>query len=155
MSTPAIQDTYPDNYSHCYGCGRLNAHGLHVRTFWHDGASLSEFTPRPEHMALPGYVYGGLLASLVDCHATGTASAALTAAAGLPVGEAEAVRCVTARLTVNYLRPTPLGPVLRLHGTVLEQSARKVVVAVSLRADDVECVTGEVVCVRVPDSFGL
>jgi hypothetical protein len=27
-----LQDLYPDDFAHCYGCGRLNAHGLHVKT---------------------------------------------------------------------------------------------------------------------------
>ncbi len=26
--TPAFQDAYPDDLSHCYGCGRLNDRGL-------------------------------------------------------------------------------------------------------------------------------
>ena len=29
---PAIQDFYPDDLAVCYGCGRLNAEGMHVRT---------------------------------------------------------------------------------------------------------------------------
>ncbi|MFA5896987.1 MAG: PaaI family thioesterase, partial [Thermoplasmata archaeon] len=28
----AFQDTYPDELAHCYGCGRLNEKGLHLRT---------------------------------------------------------------------------------------------------------------------------
>ena len=33
----ALQGLYPDNFSHCYGCGRLNTHGLHVKTNWEGG----------------------------------------------------------------------------------------------------------------------
>ncbi|MBT9282958.1 MAG: hypothetical protein KM312_10005 [Hydrogenibacillus schlegelii] len=29
---------------------------------------MTEHNPRPEHLALPGFVYGGLIASLIDCH---------------------------------------------------------------------------------------
>ena len=32
-----LQDLYPDDYAHCHGCGRLNTHGLHVKSEWHDG----------------------------------------------------------------------------------------------------------------------
>ena len=34
MSDKAFQDHYPENVSHCYGCGRLNPEGLQIRTFW-------------------------------------------------------------------------------------------------------------------------
>ena len=80
--TPAIQDQYPDSFAHCYGCGRHNALGLHVRTEWNGSEGVARFQPRPEHIAIPGFVYGGLLASLIDCHAIGTAAAAAMAASG-------------------------------------------------------------------------
>ena len=31
---PAFQDLYPDHWARCYGCGRLNEHGLRIRSFW-------------------------------------------------------------------------------------------------------------------------
>jgi hypothetical protein len=54
------------------------------------------FHPRPEHVAIPGFVYGGLLASLIDCHAIGTAAAAAMQAAGRRPGMDPAPRFVTA-----------------------------------------------------------
>jgi hypothetical protein len=30
----AFQDSYPDDLSHCYGCGRLNEHGLRLKSYW-------------------------------------------------------------------------------------------------------------------------
>ena len=82
----AIQDLYPDEYAHCYGCGRLNAHGLHVRSEWMGDQAVARFTPQPYHIAMPGYVYGGLIASLLDCHSIGTAAAAAMVAAGQTPG---------------------------------------------------------------------
>ncbi|HEY1808718.1 MAG TPA: hotdog domain-containing protein, partial [Acidobacteriaceae bacterium] len=70
---------------------------------------MSVFTPEPWHIAIPGYVYGGILASLVDCHSTGTAAAAASRAAGLEPGTEAPFRFVTASLRVDYLKPTPLG----------------------------------------------
>jgi len=40
-----LQDLYPDDFSHCYGCGRLNADGLHVKSEWHDGEAVARFQP--------------------------------------------------------------------------------------------------------------
>ena len=56
-----LQDLYPDDFAHCYGCGRLNADGLHVKSEWHEGKAVAHFHPGPQHMALPGFVYGGPL----------------------------------------------------------------------------------------------
>ena len=82
MSEKAIQDYYPDNVSHCYGCGRLNERGLQIKSYWLGDEAVCIYQPRPEHTAIPGYVYGGLIASLIDCHCTGTAAAASYQAAG-------------------------------------------------------------------------
>jgi acyl-coenzyme A thioesterase PaaI-like protein len=147
---PALQDFYPDDFAHCYGCGRLNAHGLHVRTRWDGEETVAHFTPRPEHMAMPGYVYGGLLASLIDCHAMGTAAAAAERAEGRDIGQAPAPRFVTAQLNVSYLKPTPLGPELEVRARVVERTPRKTRVAATVSAEGVVVVQAEVVAVPRP-----
>lgn len=146
----ALQDLYPDDFAHCYGCGRLNAHGLHVQSEWHDGESIARFQPAPYHMALPGFVYGGLIASLADCHAMATAAAASMIAAGAVPGRDPTPRFVTASLHVNFLRPTPLGPELLLRARPGETGTRKVTVELSIWANDVECARASVVAVRAP-----
>ena len=73
MQEKAFQDFYPDEFSHCYGCGRLNEHGHKIKSVWDGEESVAFFTPDGRYMALPGFVYGGLIASLIDCHSTGTA----------------------------------------------------------------------------------
>ena len=149
----AVQDFYPDDFAHCYGCGRLNAHGLHVRTWWEGDQTVARFAPRPEHMAMPGFVYGGLIASLIDCHAMGTASAAAERGAGRAIGEAPSPRFVTASLKVDYLKPTPLGPELEIRATVLERSERKAIISATVTAAGVVTARGEVVAVRRPEAM--
>jgi acyl-coenzyme A thioesterase PaaI-like protein len=149
----AIQDYYPDELALCFGCGRLNEHGYHVRSFWEGETTVARFTPQPYHMALPGFVNGGLLASLVDCHATGTAAGAAFRAEGREMDTLPPHRFVTASLRVDYLRPTPLGPELVLRGRVLSHSGRKVVVEVTISAGGETTVRGEVVTVEMPDSM--
>jgi acyl-coenzyme A thioesterase PaaI-like protein len=150
----AFQDYYPEDSSYCYGCGRLNEKGLHIKSYWDGEQSLARFVPRPEHMAIPGYVYGGLLASLIDCHGTGTAAAAAARAENRSIDSEPPFRFVTGQLNVTYLRPTPLGPELELRGTIKEMKPRKVVVAIDLLAEGELCVRGEVVAVRLPDGWG-
>ncbi len=150
---PAIQDHYPDDVAHCYGCGRLNADGLQLKTRWEGDDAVARFTPRAYHTAIPGFVYGGLLASLIDCHAMGTAAAAAERAAGRAIGEAPAPRFVTASLRVTYLEPTPLGPELEIRGHIRETSERKAIVDVTVTAAGAVTVRGEVVAVRMPASM--
>ncbi|MBI3567570.1 MAG: PaaI family thioesterase [Gemmatimonadetes bacterium] len=149
----AVQDHYPDDVAHCYGCGRLNAHGLHVRSVRDGDAMVARFTPRAEHIAVPGYVYGGLIASLIDCHAIGTAAAAAERAEGREIGEAPAPRFVTGSLHVDFLAPTPLGPELELRAEVTSASARKALVAVAVSVGGRVTARGEVVAVRMPASM--
>lgn len=151
MSNPAFQDFYPEPYAQCYGCGRLNSAGLQIKSRWEGEESVARFTPRPEHTAIPGYVYGGLLASLVDCHATGTSAAAATQFAGDPLTMETMRRFVTAHLEVDFLKPTPMGVELELRARVLEVKGRKVVTDIDLLADGVVTVRGHAICVQAPD----
>ncbi len=148
-----VQDHYPADFAHCYGCGRLNPAGHRIKTAAEGDEGVARFTPRPEHIAVPGFVYGGLIASLVDCHAIGTAAAAVERAAGRAVGDGPAPRFVTASLHVDYLKPTPLGPELELRARAKQVDARKVIVEVSVLAAGVVTARGEVVAVRIPDTM--
>ena len=151
MNRDAIQDHYVADDAWCYGCGRLNEHGLHLRTFLDGEETVTIFTPYPYHTAFSGSVYGGLIASVIDCHSTGTAAwaarrqgePALGAAAGMPVP-----RFVTASLHVDYVRPTPMGEALEVRGRVKQMSGRKVIVESTLIAGGEVCARGEVVAVR-------
>jgi acyl-coenzyme A thioesterase PaaI-like protein len=150
MSPKAIQEYYPDDVSHCYGCGRLNPHGLQIKSFWEGEESVCHFQPRPYHTAIPGYVYGGLIASLIDCHATGSAAAAKYREEGREPGTDPPLRFVTGSLRVDYLAPTPIDALLELRARVREIKGRKVRLDVSLSAQGVVCARGEVVTVQMP-----
>jgi len=149
----AFQDYYPDELSHCYGCGRNNPQGHHLKSHWDGDTTVARFTPSPWHIAIPGYVYGGLIASLIDCHGTGSAAAAACRAEGREMGSEPPLRFVTASLEVNYLAPTPLGPELLLRGEIVEVSSRKVIIDITLSADGLRTARGRVVAVRMPESF--
>jgi acyl-coenzyme A thioesterase PaaI-like protein len=151
--TPAFQDLYPDRWSHCYGCGRLNEHGLHVRSFWEGDQTVARVVPRPEHTSLPGYAYGGLIASAIDCHSTGSAAAAAHRAAGGALEAGALPRFVTARLEVDFLAPAPVDAPLELRSTIEEVRERKVTVSTELTAAGKLCARGRAVLVRVPDSW--
>ncbi len=149
----AFQDHYPDDLAHCFGCGKLNERGHRIRSFWDGDETVARFKPEPYHVAVPGYVYGGLIASLIDCHGTGTAMAAGYRAEGREMGSDPPLRYVTASLKVDYLKPTPLGVELEIRGRVKEVKGRKVVSEIALSAEGVVCARGEVVAVQIPSAM--
>ena len=151
----AIQDYYPDHFSHCYGCGRLNEHGHQIKTTWDGDETVTRFVPKSYHTAIPGFVYGGLLASLIDCHGTGSAALALAKSQNIVLSDNNAPRCVTASLKVDYKRPTPIDGTLEIRGIIKELKGKKVGVEAKLFANGELCVTGEIVAIQVPDNFGL
>jgi acyl-coenzyme A thioesterase PaaI-like protein len=150
---PAVQDYYPEDVAHCFGCGRLNEEGHQLKTVWEGEETVSRFRPKDFHTAIPGYVYGGLIASLLDCHGTGGAAAAALRREGREIGDGEAPRFVTASLQVDFLKPTPLGPELEVRGRVVEITDRKVVLEETLSVDGVVTARGRVVAVKMPEEM--
>ncbi len=153
MKQKAFQDHYPEYFAHCYGCGSMNELGHQIKSFWDGEESVCHFQPKPYHTAIPGYVYGGLLASLVDCHGTGTAAAAGYRAENREMDTEPPLRYLTASLHVDYLKPTPMGPTLEVRAKVKEVKGRKVVVEEWIVVNGVVTVRGEVVAVQVPESL--
>lgn len=150
----AIQDEYPDDFATCYGCGRLNDDGHKFRTGWQEDQTLTIYTPLPEHTALTGFVYGGLIASLIDCHGTGSASLALHRKNGYEPGDGEdPPRFVTASLNVDFMKPTPHGVPLKAIGTVEEIHPKRWRVHTEVFAEGKLCAKGSVDAVVMPDTF--
>lgn len=152
--TRAIQDDYPDDFSWCYGCGRLNKDGHHFRTGYENHRTVTVCTPEPEHTAMPGFVYGGLIASLIDCHGTGSAAIALHQKNGGTIGDGEEPpRFVTASLKVDFKKPTPHHVPLKAVGTVHEVHPKKYRVETEVFANGELCARGEVTAVVMPETF--
>jgi acyl-coenzyme A thioesterase PaaI-like protein len=152
MDQFCFQDFYPDDLAKCYGCGKLNEHGHHIRSYWDGDESVCRFMPKPYHISIPGYVYGGLLASLIDCHGTGTAAAVIyKAAKEADPNSVPNTRALTASLHVDYIKPTPLGVELEIRGKVKEHKGRKVIVEEWILANGIITVRGEVIAVQIPN----
>ena len=149
MSDKPIQDYYPEHVAVCYGCGRANADGLQIKTHWDGSEGVCRHLPRPEYLAFPGAVYGGLIASLIDCHGTATAAAALAERTGVRLGEDPLPLLVTGSLKVTFGSPVPAGVELELRARVTEIKGRKVTVACSVQVDGQEHARGEVVGIQM------
>lgn len=153
METKGVQDFYPDELSYCFGCGRLNDYGYQLKSYWEGDETIARFTPKPYHIAIPGYVYGGLIASLIDCHGTGSAALAAYRNENREPGTFPPFRFVTASLQVDYLKPTPLGIELELRGKIVEIKGRKVITEIIVMANGMMTAKGRVVAVQMPQDM--
>ena len=153
MTDEYIQDLWPEEGTYCWGCGKNNKHGLQLKSYWQDNDEVvATWEPQEHHLAFRGVLNGGIIATLIDCHCTGTANAAAHKAAKDPDQD---FMHVTAGLSVRYLRPTPLGRPVTLRARVIEMDEKRIKVSCDLLSDDVTCATGEVLTVQVDPSLFL
>ena len=150
MTELAFQDYYPDDYAHCYGCGRLNDKGYQIKSFWDGDEGVCHFIP-DKHLSggMKDILYGGMIASLMDCHGAGTAAAAKARELNIDLRPGAMPRFVTASLKVDYLSPTPVGMELELRAKVEEIKGRKVIVSVTLSSEGVINARGQLIMVQI------
>jgi len=161
MNSRAFQDCYPEELSHCYGCGKNNSDGHQLKSHWQEinkqellaSTTIAHCTPELKYTAIPGFVYGGMIASLIDCHGTGSAAAMAYLSDKREMGTLPALRFVTAALNVSFLAPTPQNVELELIGRFSEIKTRKVIVEITLSANNIICAKGQLVAVLMPESM--
>jgi Uncharacterized protein, possibly involved in aromatic compounds catabolism len=147
MELPSLQQRYAPE-GRCFGCGPANEQGLRIESrVAADGTVVAIWQPRPEHEAFEGFVNGGILGTLIDCHSNWTAIAALLARHG---GVA-APSTVTAEYSVRFRRPTPSDRPLRLIGRAVEVGDDRVTVETSIEVDGVTTASGRATFVAVKE----
>lgn len=153
MSIPAIQDYYPAEFSHCFGCGANNPHGHHLKSYLVGVETIAKFTPDRKYSGgVPDNVYGGMIASLLDCHGTASAAAFAYQNEERQLGDdLQPIRFVTASLKVDFKRPTPLGVELLVKGTLRSLDGRKAWIDLVLTAGDNICAVAEMLAIRLPN----
>ena len=92
---------------------------------------VSDWRPEGYHQAFEGYVNGGIIGVLFDCHSNWAATYHLMKRRGLTAPPAT----VTAEYHVNLLSPTPINTTLHLTSKIVELSDNKAVVETTLEAD--------------------
>lgn len=133
----------------CFGCGALNEQGLQIKSFWADDEVVCFWRPRAEHIGHPGILYGGLIASVVDCHCIWTAAAHAYRRAGREMNGALEYQFVTAALRIDYRKPVLIEQALELRAREVEFSGRKSVVECAVSSRGVLCAEAELVAVLV------
>ncbi len=136
----------------CYGCGAANPDGLHLKSYWSDDGQfvVAQFDPLPKFSSgFKDAVYGGLVASLIDCHSNWTAMAFGYKAEGREPGTRPLITSVTGSLSVKYLKPTPLSQPIHLKAWVEGEVGRKTRVVCELGTGEMVTATGDLVFVRI------
>ena len=141
---------------HCFGCGACNQQGLQLKSRWLEPGVRSEcqFQPQPWHCAGPTTcVNGGIMATIIDCHAICTAMAASYLAEGRELSSLPAIHYATARLDVSYVRPAAIDQPLRAMARMMAMGDKKAELAVELSSGAHLCATATVLAVRVPENW--
>jgi acyl-coenzyme A thioesterase PaaI-like protein len=142
---PSLQERYAPE-GRCFGCGPANELGLRIRSFEAaDGSVVADWQPRREHEAFDGFVNGGIIGTLIDCHSNWTGVAALLARDGGDL----APSTVTAEYSVRFRRPTPSDRPLRLVGRAVEVGEDRVTVETAVEVDGTVTATGRAAFVSV------
>ncbi|MGH1428666.1 MAG: PaaI family thioesterase [Arenicella sp.] len=151
MNDMAIQDQYQADYQVCYGCGAQNDDGIQLKSYWQGDDVIAAYVPKARERGIEGFVYGGLIASLIDCHAIATAAANAHKQHNLDAMP----RYVTGSLHVDYKKPTPLSDnnAIQLRAWVVDYSERKAIVKLEVSVAEQVTALGEVVAVRIPDTM--
>lgn len=148
----SLQDTYFPQLT-CFGCGPANADGLRLKSYPADEAGTADtadtadtedgaeaglvvatFRPWPQHDNGVGFLNGGIISTLLDCHS----AAAVTHTAHEHGWQTPDVPLpfVTAGLDVRFLRPSPLHDAVLLRAHVTQANERQVDAEVELVWDD-------------------
>jgi acyl-coenzyme A thioesterase PaaI-like protein len=117
-------------HSRCFGCGPANEQGLRIRSREEGGELVADWAPQRHHAAFEGVLNGGIIGTLLDCHANWTAAIHLMRAGG---GDAPP-SCVTAEYAIRLLRPTPMDRPIQLRARVVESSGNRATVEAELSA---------------------
>ncbi len=153
----AIQDTYGQRFQHCWGCGTKNEEGLHLKSYpSEDGETvICKIVPDYKYTGgVPANLFGGMIATIFDCH--GTASAAYFAhkEKGLELTEDTTIgRFITARIEVDFKMPVPMDTEVTVRARPLEITKRKVNLDMEMEADGKVRAKARMVAVAVKDDM--
>lgn len=99
--------------NHCFGCGLENPSGLRLRFFVaEDGSIVCHPRLARRFAGPPGHAHGGIIATLLD-------------EAMSKANRARGVTAMTRQMSVEYLRPVPLGARLTLTARHLSAHGRR------------------------------
>ncbi|MEA3345296.1 MAG: PaaI family thioesterase [Chloroflexota bacterium] len=107
-----MQISISEEYNMCFGCGKDNPAGFHLRFHQEDGEAVAEFVPDERYQGWEGIMHGGLISTLLD------------EAIGYAAYYRGIIPIVTARMEVRFHRPIPIGQKVLIRAKII-QARRK------------------------------
>jgi len=103
----------PNPANHCFGCGAANQRGMRLMFERDDHARRirGTFCIGPEYQGGPAFVHGGIVATLLDEVMS-------------KVSLFDRDHSMTAELSIEYLKPVPIGSDVTVEGWELERKGR-------------------------------
>lgn len=145
-----FQDHMPGNI--CFGCGRANHDGLKISSYWDGDESVCIWHSQDKYQGWKGILNGGILATLIDCHAMCTAMAAAYKSEGRDLDTEPVYHYATGTMTIKYMKPTPNDQPIEIRAVVKEMVRKKITVDCKVFVNNIQTAQAEVVAIRVFDS---
>ena len=145
----AIQDLFPEEGTHCFGCGRNNPKGLQIKTFCEGEECICTFKPQSYHLAYPGVGCGGIISTILDCHCINTAMWAAYKEQNREVGSKPDMIYATASMTINFLKPAPMDKEWLFSAKITNFSKRRITVECKTTANRIEFANGIVIAAKI------
>ena len=145
-----LQDTWKQGT--CYGCGPNNPDGLKIKSRWSDDGRfvVAQYNADAKYNAgMHDVMYGGTVASLIDCHCVWTAIAFARKAENRSADSPPSLVYVTGKLEITYLKPTPLSKTLHIRAWADGEIGKSIRVLCELGPRDDVTATGVVTAVRL------
>ena len=152
-----IQDTYGERFQYCWGCGPKNDMGLHLKSYpIQDGKSVTaKIIPDKMYTGgVPQNLFGGMIAMIFDCHGTASAAYFSHKNKGLNLDEDTVIeRFITARLEVDFKKPTPMNEEILVSSKLIELGERKAIIEMQMTAKGEVRANAKMIAVKVKDNM--
>ena len=157
MDKISIQSTYGERFQYCWGCGPKNEEGLHLKSYPSGDGESCIATVVPDDMytgGVPHNLFGGMIATLFDCHGTASAAYFKHRDKGLELTKDTVIgRFITAHLEIDFKKPVPMESPVTIRAKAEEIGERKVVVAMEMEAAGELRAKAKMVAVAVKDNM--
>lgn len=146
----AIQDYYPENATKCFGCGRTNAEGMHIKTFWDGNEGTCHFIPQKQHTGYPGILYGGIVASLIECNSEAVSAAATYEAENLEIETLKKnIFFTIVRSNIRFHSAIPIDSTVVVKTKIETLKKKLVKLTISIYSNNKLCTTAETTTMRI------
>jgi len=157
MNKIAIQETYGDRFQHCWGCGPKNDKGMHMKSYPGENKDecITKITPDKMYTGgVPMNLFGGMIAMIFDCHGTASAAYFKHMDKGLELTEDTVIgRFITARLEIDFKKPTPMDKEITVTAKAEEIGDRKVIVDMVMECEGEVRAKAKMIAVGVKDNM--